>query len=358
MRSKRSLPDAELGRDRLRELWTRGPADDGLGDAPGRRRERLPLGAALERREEQPRLLPDRDLGVWAPLPHVGERLDDRGLAADEVLLADGELLLDPPALGVLDPLRGVVDGVHDGVGEPALAVLQAEDERGGVDLQVDPHRWTLLASDVRDLLGVLVDGLEGEPAPRHLDECHGPGGVGGVALEPLVDGLVGDAQVRVAGQAPPRCGTRRSRAPSGRTRSAQRSRGSLEPAAFKRLVSKHRHPLDRSSYVTPWNSRLYRFQIQRGAGALEWGHLDKGRGAGWVGGMAFEPLVHGLVGDAEVMVVGHPTNGIICVDVGRPGRRLALAPIGSVKGDSDLPMDDGSVSSRPKRREPCFVNF
>ena len=81
-----SLPAAEaqpahakLGRDRLRELGTCWPTDDGLGDKPGRRSEQLPLGAALERREEEPWLLPNGGLGVRATLPHVGERPDDRG---------------------------------------------------------------------------------------------------------------------------------------------------------------------------------------------------------------------------------------------------------------------------------------
>jgi hypothetical protein len=53
--------------------------------------------------------------GEGSRLPHRGERLDDRSLAAEEFPLAKGELLLDAPTLGVLDALRRV-DGVHDGV--------------------------------------------------------------------------------------------------------------------------------------------------------------------------------------------------------------------------------------------------
>ena len=75
------------------------------------------------------------DLGVGAALLDVGEGLDDRGLTQDEVLLADRELVLDAPPLYGLDPLGRSVDGVDHGVGQAALAVLQAQDERGGVDL-------------------------------------------------------------------------------------------------------------------------------------------------------------------------------------------------------------------------------
>jgi hypothetical protein len=139
--SKRRRADAQFGRDLRCELRARRSADHGLGHAPGALRERLALGAALEGGQQQAGLLPDTDLGVGASLPHVGKRLDDRRLAMDELLLADGELFLDAPALDGLDPLGGVVDGVDHGVGEPALAVLQAQDERGRVDLQIDPHR-------------------------------------------------------------------------------------------------------------------------------------------------------------------------------------------------------------------------
>jgi hypothetical protein len=87
------------------------------------------------------RLLSDRDLGEGAALLHRRARLDDRGLASDEVLLADGELLLYPATLRVLDPIGGVVDRVHNGVGEAAVSVLETEDELGGADLQVDVCR-------------------------------------------------------------------------------------------------------------------------------------------------------------------------------------------------------------------------
>jgi len=48
----------------------------------------------------------------------------------------------------------------------------------------------------------MLVDGLQSETAPRHLDEGHGAGRVRGMALEPLVDGLIGDTEIGVVGQA------------------------------------------------------------------------------------------------------------------------------------------------------------
>jgi len=74
--------------------------------------------------------------------------------AADEVLLPDGELLLDAPPFDVLDPLGRVVDGVHDGVGEPALAVLKA-------------HERAVL-SMVRSILivGGDLSGQQGMPGP------------------------------------------------------------------------------------------------------------------------------------------------------------------------------------------------
>jgi hypothetical protein len=152
--------------------------------------------------QQEAGLLPDPDLGVGTSLPHVGKRLDDRGLALDELLLADRELFLDAPPLDGLDPLGRVVDGVDDRVGEAALAVLQAQDERGGVDLRSILIAGLRVALGLLDLPAVLVDGLEREAAPGHLDQGHGPGRLGGVALEPLVDGLVGDAQVGVVGQA------------------------------------------------------------------------------------------------------------------------------------------------------------
>ena len=106
-------------------------ADDWLCDALGGGGEGLPLGTALEGREEQAWLLPDCDLGVGSALADGGERLDDRCLAPDELCLAHGELFLDAAAFRGLDALRRAVDGVHGGVGEPALAVPQAQDELG-----------------------------------------------------------------------------------------------------------------------------------------------------------------------------------------------------------------------------------
>jgi hypothetical protein len=42
---------------------------------------------------------------------------------------------------------------------------------------------------------------LEREAAAGHLDQRHGPGWARCVTLQPFVDGLVGDAQVGIAGK-------------------------------------------------------------------------------------------------------------------------------------------------------------
>ena len=47
----------------------------------------------------------------------------------------------------------------------------------------------------------MFVDSLKGEAAARQLDESNGTGGTRWVALEPLVDGLIGEAQIRIVGE-------------------------------------------------------------------------------------------------------------------------------------------------------------
>ena len=42
--------------------------------------------------------------------------------------------------------------------------------------------------------MSVVVDGVEGESAAGHRDQCQGPGRSWRVALQPFVDRLVGDA--------------------------------------------------------------------------------------------------------------------------------------------------------------------
>jgi hypothetical protein len=87
----------------------------------------------------------------------------------------------------------------------------------------------------------VLVDGIERETALGHLDEGHGPGRVGGVALEPLVDGLVRDAQVGVVGQPGDDAGHAEIGHPAAEL-GLPAVGVALEPAEFKRLAAEHRH--------------------------------------------------------------------------------------------------------------------
>lgn len=68
----------------------------------------------------------------------------------------------------------------------------------------------------------------------------HGVGEMGGVALEPLVDSLVGDAQVGVVGE----CGDDTGHAEVGHPAAElglPAVWGALEPAEFKRLLAEHR---------------------------------------------------------------------------------------------------------------------
>ncbi len=121
--------------DGLVEPGTRRSSDNGFGHASCRRRGRFAFRSAFEGGKKQAGLLADRDLSIRAALLDVGKRLDDGGLAENEVLLADGKLFLDAPAFGRLDSFGGVVDGVDRGVRQSALAIAQAQDEFGGVDL-------------------------------------------------------------------------------------------------------------------------------------------------------------------------------------------------------------------------------
>jgi len=127
--------ETKLRCDRLAEPWACWATDDGFGHASGRRCGWLTFRTTFEGGQEKAWLLADAYLGVGTSLLDVGKRLDDGGLAKDKVLLADGELALDAFAFGCLDPFGGVVDGIDDGVGQTSLAIAQAEDQPGGIDL-------------------------------------------------------------------------------------------------------------------------------------------------------------------------------------------------------------------------------
>jgi len=58
-------------------------------------------------------------------------------------------------------------------------------------------------------------------------------------------------------------------------------------------------------SYAAVRMNRTYRSNGQRGAETPWWGHLDEGHGPSRLRGVALEPLGVGLVGDAQVEIVG-----------------------------------------------------
>ncbi len=67
--------------------------------------------------------------------------------------------------------------------------------------LPSDVVLWRGRALQPSNLPAVLVDRLKGEAATRQLHESHGTGGTRGMALEPLVNGLIGDAQIWFVGE-------------------------------------------------------------------------------------------------------------------------------------------------------------
>ena len=98
----------------------------------------------------------------------------------------------------------------------------------------------------------MLIDRLKREAAARELDESHRTGGTGRMALEPLVDRLVGDTQVRVVGKCLDVRETPKS--PTHRPNSVSQREGSRLSAPSPECQPGHRPALEgsRGSALSP----------------------------------------------------------------------------------------------------------